>query len=121
MNCPFCSKELVIELSNEKAFAIFDSCPVTRGHMLIIPYRHVSSFFEVDPEEKECLLYLLEKAKDLLEELFHPDGFNIGINIGSAAGQTVDHLHIHLIPRYTGDIEDPRGGVRGVIPDKQKY
>jgi diadenosine tetraphosphate (Ap4A) HIT family hydrolase len=121
MDCPFCKPGISAELCNEGAFAIFDSYPVSRGHMLIIPHTHVRSFFDTSTEEKKYLLDLLEKAKDFLENRFHPDGFNIGINIGVAAGQSIDHLHIHLIPRYDGDMAEPKGGVRGVIPGKQKY
>lgn len=100
---------------------IRDGYPVSPGHTLILPRRHIGSFFEIDPVEREALLILLDEAKRRLEKEFHPDGFNIGINDGAAAGQTVPHLHIHLIPRYAGDQPDPRGGVRWVIPEKAKY
>lgn len=121
MNCPFCKIELKAELSNEKAFAIFDTSPVSEGHMLIIPRRHGNSFFETTEEERTYVLDLLDKAKTFLDQRFQPDGFNIGVNIDFAAGQTIDHLHIHLIPRYEGDTNDPTGGVRGVIPARQHY
>lgn len=88
---------------------------------MIIPRRHVGSFFEVDAAEREALLMLLEEAKNRLAEEHRPDGFNIGINDGAAAGQTVPHLHIHLIPRYNGDRTDPRGGVRWIFPEKADY
>ena len=122
MNCVFCNLEnLDIILKNNLCYAIFDNSPVNRGHILIIPYRHFSSFFEATDEEKHSLLELLEKAKNFLDLEFKPDGYNIGINVGEYAGQTIFHLHIHLIPRYKGDIDNPRGGVRGVIPEKRIY
>ncbi|WP_457567732.1 HIT family protein [Desulfurobacterium sp.] len=122
MNCPFCRREeLPIVLSNKHSFAIFDRYPVTPGHMLIIPVRHVSSWFDITREERDSILELIEEGKKLLDANFHPDGYNIGINIGKAAGQTIFHLHVHLIPRYEGDIDDPTGGVRGVIPERRIY
>lgn len=120
MECPFCKIKDTL-LTNDKSFAIYDKYPVNNGHILIIPKRHINSFFETTKEEKESLLDLLEKAKTFLDDDLNPDGYNIGINEGKSAGQTIDHLHIHLIPRYHGDIEDPTGGVRGVIPDKRIY
>ena len=95
--------------------------PVTKGHTLIIPNRHVSSYFDLTDEEKEDLFNLLEEVKAHLDEQYRPDGYNIGINDGVVAGQTIMHVHIHLIPRYAGDMENPRGGVRGVIPRKRVY
>lgn len=118
--CVFCSLDKV-ELQNDSAFAVFDRYPVSPGHMLVIPKRHVQSFFETTPQEKAALLQLLEDCRRLLIEKHNPDGFNIGVNDGKAAGQTVMHLHVHLIPRYAGDMTDPRGGVRGVIPEKRVY
>ncbi len=122
MNCPFCRREeLPVVLSNEYSFAIFDMYPVTPGHMLIIPKRHVSNWFDITKEERDSILELIEEGKKLLDANFHPDGYNIGVNIGKAAGQTIFHLHVHLIPRYEGDIDDPTGGVRGVIPERRIY
>ena len=89
--------------------------------MLIIPKRHFSNYFEATPEESKALWSLVEDCKVYLGKELQPDGYNIGINIGSAAGQTIFHLHIHLIPRYVGDMDDPTGGVRGVIPSKRSY
>lgn len=89
--------------------------------MLIIPKRHVADYFELNEAEKNDIWQLVEQAKIFLEENFKPDGFNIGFNSGTAAGQTVFHVHIHIIPRFTGDVEDPTGGVRNVIPGKGKY
>jgi diadenosine tetraphosphate (Ap4A) HIT family hydrolase len=120
MHCPFCNpKETVV--SNELAFAIYDKYPVSPGHMLIIPKRHVADFFDTTPEEKRAVLEILDRSKKMLDEEMAPDGYNVGINCGSAAGQTVFHVHVHLIPRYAGDIDNPRGGVRGVIPGKRVY
>ncbi|WP_338151819.1 HIT family protein [Methanoculleus sediminis] len=91
------------------------------GHLLIIPFRHVADFFDATDTEQIALLALLREAKDLLDGRYHPDGYNVGVNVGEAAGQTVMHLHVHVIPRYAGDVEDPRGGVRGAIPEKRVY
>ena len=89
--------------------------------MLIIPRRHVEDFWAVTREERQALGDLLEDCKKHIDKLLRPDGYNIGINCGEAAGQTVMHLHVHLIPRYIGDIDNPRGGVRGVIPSRRIY
>lgn len=120
--CSFCTLPLSrIVGQNEHAVWIRDGFPVSPGHSLVIPKRHIGSFFEATDIERQALLALLDEAKAAAEAEFHPDGFNIGINDGVAAGQTVPHLHIHLIPRFNGDIADPRGGVRWVIPDKADY
>jgi diadenosine tetraphosphate (Ap4A) HIT family hydrolase len=120
--CPFCSLSADrIVLGGEHAVVIRDGFPVSLGHTLIIPKRHVASFFEVTEAERTDLLSLLAAARIDLERQFHPAGYNIGINDGTAAGQTVPHLHIHLIPRYSGDLNDPRGGVRWVLPLKAAY
>ncbi len=120
--CPFCNiPEKNILFKNDLAFAIFDKYPVSKGHILIIPFRHVETFFETSKEEKIAILDLIDKAKEYLDKKFSPDGYNIGVNVGKAAGQTVFHLHVHVIPRYKGDVEDPTGGVRGVIPEKRIY
>jgi diadenosine tetraphosphate (Ap4A) HIT family hydrolase len=125
-NCPFCEIATIdsaqrIVLQNELALVIRDGYPITGGHSLIIPKRHVASFFEVTNDEKSALFNLLEDAKKALDQEFKPSAYNIGINDGTAAGQTVPHLHIHLIPRYDGDVEDPRGGIRWIMPDKARY
>lgn len=120
--CPFCTlpTERIID-SDDLAIVIRDGFPISQGHTLIIPKRHTGSFFDTSDEEKLALFELIERAKLRLDQEFSPDSYNIGINDGPAAGQTVPHLHIHLIPRYKGDQEDPRGGVRWIIPSKAKY
>jgi diadenosine tetraphosphate (Ap4A) HIT family hydrolase len=100
---------------------IRDGFPISPAHTLIIPKRHIQSFFELSEDERGSLFSILERAKRQLENECQPDAFNIGINDGPEAGQTVPHLHIHLIPRYKGDMEDPRGGVRWIMPDKARY
>jgi len=120
--CPFCTLPLA-RIVDENAHAVWirDGFPVSPGHSLVIPKRHVGSFFETSAAERDALLALLDAAQAAIASEFHPDGFNIGINDGPAAGQTVPHLHIHLIPRYKGDLLDPRGGVRWVVPEKADY
>lgn len=118
--CPFCDTEIAI-LKNEHAYARYDIYPVNVGHILIVPFRHVSDFFDLTDEERDAIFKLVVESKVLLDKEHTPDGYNIGINVGESAGQTVWHVHVHVIPRYKGDMEDPRGGVRGVIPEKQKY
>jgi len=120
--CPFCTltPERVVQ-RNASGMLVRDGFPVSPGHSLVIPHRHVGSFFEPLDAERTDLLALLDQAKRELDALHQPDGYNIGINDGAAAGQTVPHLHIHLIPRYHGDLPDPRGGVRWVIPDRAVY
>ena len=119
-NCPFCNAAVTV-LSNDLAYAYYDKFPVNNGHLLVIPFRHVSDFFDLTKEEREAVFSLIDETKILLEKKHKPDGYNIGINVGEVAGQTVWHVHVHIIPRYKGDTDDPQGGVRGVIPEKQKY
>jgi diadenosine tetraphosphate (Ap4A) HIT family hydrolase len=120
--CPFCNLPAPRVIGhNDHAFWIRDAFPVSPGHSLVIPKRHVASFFEITVEEREALLQLLDQAKQAADAQFQADGYNIGINDGAAAGQTVSHLHIHLIPRFKGDLADSRGGVRWVIPAKADY
>ena len=122
-NCPFCKAESErnIIASSSLSVAFYDGFPVSPGHALIIPRRHVASFFELTQEEQQDLLNLADRVKRIVEERYHPDGYNIGINVGEAAGQSIFHVHMHIIPRYKGDVPNPRGGVRGVIPAKQNY
>lgn len=108
--------------SGDNFFMIFDRYPVSPGHILIISNDSSKiNFFDLSKEEKSELLNLLEIGKDIINEKFKPDGFNIGMNCGEAAGQTVMHFHCHLIPRYKGDMENPRGGIRYCIPEKGNY
>ena len=119
-NCPFCRPSEPL-LRDDLAFAIYDRSPVTPGHMLIIPYRHVDDWFDTTPQEKSAMLALLERSRAHLRRERNPEGFNFGVNCGAVAGQSIFHVHMHLIPRYRGDMDDPLGGVRGVIPARQKY
>jgi len=107
--------------SSSLAWVIRDAYPVSPGHTLIIPKRHIGSFLEASNDERQELLSLLDQARQKLIDEFSPAAFNIGINDGAAAGQTIAHLHVHLIPRFTNDQIDPRGGVRWIIPEKAKY
>ncbi len=130
--CPFCTLDSSrIFINNEHAVAILDAYPVSPGHTLIIPKRHIVSLFETTETERAALYELMAEVRgrmlnyrppfDQRGSDFVPDGFNIGINDGAAAGQSVFHLHIHLIPRYTGDCDQPRGGVRWVFPERAVY
>lgn len=121
-DCPFCTPdpELVFHES-ELIVGLWDRYPVSPGHALLIPRRHVAGWFDASTDEHQALVAALEGAKREIEKTHGPDGHNIGVNSGEAAGQTIFHLHVHLIPRYTGDLEDPRGGVRNMIPDKAAY
>ena len=116
---PFLNKDKILE--NEFAFAIYDGFQVSKGHSLVIPKRVVSSVFDLDDDEYNLIFILLRDVKKILLEKFKPDGFNIGINNGTDAGQTIEHAHIHIIPRYKGDLKDPRGGVRNILPDNSGY
>jgi diadenosine tetraphosphate (Ap4A) HIT family hydrolase len=114
--CPFCTIPAErITLRNTLAFATWDINPVTKGHTLIIPFRHVVSFFDTTPGEQAAIIELILKARHILDERYHPDGYNIGVNIGEAAGQVIMHLHFHVIPRYRGDSGRRGSGLRHVI------
>ena len=119
MSSPFLNEDRIIE--NKYAFAIYDSYPATKGHSLVIPKRQIKEIFELNKEEYESCFELVRKVKDLLITKFKPEGFNIGVNCGEVAGQTIFHAHIHVIPRYKGDVPNPRGGVRNIIPGKGDY
>jgi diadenosine tetraphosphate (Ap4A) HIT family hydrolase len=122
VTCPFCSPPAdVIVAKNRFCYARWDRYPVSKGHMLVIPFRHVEDFFDLAGEEKYAILELLGDCKQVIEKTEKPAGYNIGFNVGAAAGQTVMHCHCHVIPRYRGDTDNPRGGVRGVIPRKREY
>ncbi len=121
-DCFFCQlDDSKIIFQDDFAMTIRDSFPVSQGHTLIIPKRHIVSFFEATEAEQMALLRALQAAKKDLNQQYAPDSYNIGINDGVAAGQTVMHLHIHLIPRYKGDCPDPRGGIRWIFPEKAVY
>ncbi|MBC8520131.1 MAG: HIT domain-containing protein [Gammaproteobacteria bacterium] len=121
--CRFCNasptRRILIE--GKYGFAALDRPPVNDGHFLVIPYRHFPDYFEIGDEEREDLWSLVAQGKKIVDEKYNPDGYNIGINVGESAGQSVPHLHIHVIPRYKGDVENPKGGVRGVVPKRKLY
>lgn len=116
--CIFCQPQPYV-LENDRAAAFYDIHPVSRGHLLIIPKTHYPTYFDVPAADREAMLALLTEAKALLDSQLQPDGYNIGINVGATAGQTVMHCHIHLIPRYHGDTPDPRGGIRKMLPGEK--
>jgi diadenosine tetraphosphate (Ap4A) HIT family hydrolase len=125
-DCIFCNIEQTVDkdrivYQDSSWIAIYDNYPVSKGHVLLIPKRHCETYFDLNYVELASLGVTIGVIKFILNNKFNPDGYNIGVNCGEAAGQTVKHCHIHIIPRYKGDMEDPRGGVRGVIPEKQKY
>lgn len=121
--CPFCeivtgSSEATVILDEEDYLCILDKYPVTEGHSLVIPKSHIEGLEQIN----DLHIYnFIEKATNEVRRRYDPDGINVGLNNGAAAGQTIPHLHWHIIPRYEGDMDDPSGGVRGVIPEKQKY
>jgi diadenosine tetraphosphate (Ap4A) HIT family hydrolase len=123
MPCPFCDRihNRSTDERNEFAAAFPDGYQVSRGHTLVVPLRHEPAFFSLTREEQEGMWSLVRTVRDRLQRSLSPDGFNIGINAGTAAGQTVTHAHIHVIPRYLHDVPDPRGGIRWVLPDRARY
>ena len=115
--CPFCNPaDREIVLRNDLAYARTDRFPVSRGHMLVIPFRHVTSFFDTTPEERSALMDLILEVRRYIDERHQPHGYNVGVNVGRYAGQAVMHVHFHVIPRYKGDAKGHRGGLRWVIP-----
>ena len=122
MDCVFCGiqKDRII-YQDSLWIAILDGYPVSEGHTLLIPKRHCETYFDLNQVELGTLIGAIDHVKEMLDSKYKPNGYNIGMNCGEAAGQTIMHCHIHIIPRYNGDCEDPRGGVRGVIQSKQKY
>jgi len=117
ITCDLCNPgEAVLE--NELAYVRYDNNSLSRGHVLVIPKRHVASFFDMTAEEQMAVLGLLNQAERLIQHMHRPDGYNIGVNIGKAGGQSRMHVHVHLIPRYVGDVADPSGGIRCVLPSK---
>ena len=128
IDCPFCPEIIGGKLPDERIFAfsadfnaIYDGFPISHGHTLIIPKRHIQFFNDLNRAESADLVEMIHYVKEILDDEFKPDAYNIGINDGPAAGQTMPHLHVHIIPRYKGDVYDPRGGVRWIIPTKADY
>ena len=113
--CIFCNvpKEKIIA-ENDLAIAFFDQYPVNEGHTLVVPKRHAETFFDATEAELNAICRLIKVVREKLDVLYNPDGYNIGVNVGAAGGQTIFHLHVHIIPRYTGDVPDPRGGIRRI-------
>ncbi len=120
-DCRLCRKITDMVIENDLTYALYDTFPVSPGHCLIVPKRHVAEYFDATAEEKKAIWDMVDAMKVIIDKDYQPDGYNIGINVGKSAGQSIPHIHIHMIPRYAGDMDDPRGGVRGVIPAKQKY
>jgi diadenosine tetraphosphate (Ap4A) HIT family hydrolase len=121
-SCPFCLlKDDDIVVKNKMCYACRDRYPVTEGHMLVIPFRHVRDLFGLTDDEWYATFALVDECRRLIESEYSPDGYNIGFNVGRYAGQSVMHCHCHVIPRYVGDVENPTGGIRAVIPHKRLY
>ncbi len=120
MDCELCKTETAL-FGDEHAFIRYDNNSLSKGHVLVVPRRHVADFFEMTWAEKASILSLLDRAKAMISKEHSPDGYNIGVNIGKAAGQSRMHVHIHLIPRYIGDVADPSGGIRCVLPRQSAH
>ena len=125
IDCLFCDRinttQHHIILESDETYVRWDNMPVSQGHLEIVPKRHVVSFFELTEQELSSIYKLMIQAKGLLDKKYSPAGYTIGVNEGEAAGRTIHHLHIHLIPRYLGDVKNPRGGIRHIIPGKGSY
>jgi len=120
--CLFCTPPADrIFFRDELIIGLWDAYPVSPGHALLVPRRHIATWFESSAQERTAFVAAMDVAKAFIDKDRRPDGYNIGVNCGAAAGQTIFHLHVHLIPRFLGDVADPRGGVRHVIPDKGNY
>ena len=123
--CLFCDynnpSNHTLILDNEIAYARWDNFPVSDGHAEIIPKRHVESFFKLTEDEIIAIYGLSKQVREIVDERYHPNAYNLGVNDGEAAGRTVHHCHLHLIPRYIGDVANPRGGIRHIIPEKGNY
>jgi diadenosine tetraphosphate (Ap4A) HIT family hydrolase len=115
--CELCRLDQVL-FEAEDAYLRYDNNALSRGHVLVVPRRHVADFFEMTTAEKASVIELLDKAKTLIAAEHKPDGYNIGVNVGRAGGQSRMHVHVHLIPRYTGDVADPSGGIRCVLANR---
>lgn len=117
--CPFCKPSADdIVTGNDLCYARWDQYPANRGHLLLVPFRHSPYFFSLTDPEKQALIALIGDCREILAENFRSDGYNIGMNVGAAAGQTVLHCHCHMIPRYAGDVNQPNGGIRRILPGK---
>jgi diadenosine tetraphosphate (Ap4A) HIT family hydrolase len=114
VECELCTPSQVVA-ENAAAYARYDSNSLARGHVIVVPRRHVADFFEMTGEEQAAVLALLNEAQRLVQKKHAPDGYNVGVNVGKAAGQSRMHVHVHLIPRYAGDVPNPAGGVRRVL------
>ena len=123
MACVFCERLTAGDLlcENEAAAAFLDVFPLSPGHALIVPKRHEPDFLRLTGDEGAAVWRLLGPVRDFLDGRFRPGGYNLGVNVGADAGQTVDHAHLHVIPRYAGDVPEPRGGIRWIIPAKARY
>lgn len=122
VRCPFCNPGAdEIVLRNDLCYTRWDKFPVNKGHLLIIPFRHTPDFFTLTTEERAAVDDLVVVCRELVDSKYSPAGYNIGFNVGPVAGQTVMHCHCHMIPRYAGDVAEPRGGVRGVVPGRRGY
>ncbi len=119
--CLFCTDPHGVSIQHDLVYSARDSYPASPGHTLVIPRRHVASIFDLTPEEVAACMALIREEKVRIDAEFSPDGYNIGVNVGPAAGQSIFHVHIHIIPRYKGDVENPQGGVRHVIPKSGHY
>ena len=119
--CLFCKDPRGVSLVHELAYSARDTYAVSPGHTLVIPKRHVASIFDLTEDEVAACIKLINEEKKSIDGEFNPDGYNIGVNVGLAAGQSIFHVHIHVIPRYKGDVENPQGGVRHVIPRNAHY
>jgi ATP adenylyltransferase len=122
-DCPFCAptEDMLLVSESATVYSMLDQYPVSKGHTLVIPKLHTPNYFDLPDRSKTACWLMVDRVKKLLEEEYKADGFNIGVNVGSAAGQTIQHVHIHVIPRYIGDTENPTGGVRNVIPGRGNY
>jgi len=122
VKCPFCNPVADdIVAKNDLCYARWDRYPVSKGHLLVILFRHAADYFSLTVEEKQAMLALVDVGRGMIEAEFSPAGYNIGFNVGAVAGQTVMHCHCHVIPRYAGDVPDARGGIRGVVPGERGY
>jgi diadenosine tetraphosphate (Ap4A) HIT family hydrolase len=121
-DCPYCAADSTrIAHSSSSALVLWDAFPVSRAHALVVPRRHVPSWSNLTSDEKSDIIACIDTIRSVIDARYHPDGYNIGCNDGVPAGQTILHFHMHVIPRYRGDAEDPRGGIRWVLPDKADY